>query len=180
MGFGDIARIESRADLEIRLSERDAALTVLREEIRESKAHNMVSAAQHASLPTTGSAKLSNHLSTIEALDLGVMELRASRAEAERNHMEVQLTAGLKELDDMRSALEQAQEETDAQKRGVEKQKSRVRAVARVAVKKRKLQKQEVDRLRDQIAGLRASWTVSLLMFFYILEFVVITHLANH
>ena len=79
---------EHVTDLQMRLSERDAALKVLREELRQrNKARATATAGAAAVTPPPT-------MTALEALDVGVMALRVSRTEAERTSMALQLTMG--------------------------------------------------------------------------------------
>ena len=164
-------------DLQIRLSERDAALKILRKELRElrelqqrgasviSDGVDGTSGSSSNSSATTrdhhrpASDSLLHSMTSLEALDLGVMELRGSRAEAERKHMEIQMTSSLAEMDDLREEVERLQESLDETRAKNTKQKAKTRAVARVAVKKQKTSKLEVVRLREAMDLMRKNWT---------------------
>jgi hypothetical protein len=138
-------------DLQLRLSERDAALKVLRDEIRSLQQNKNESKAK--------TSVLLNSMTSIEALDLGVLEIRVSRSEAERKSMELQMNASQFEIDGLREENERLQELLDECKANNSKQKQKTRAVARVAVKKQKSIKEEVLRLRDQLNILKKEWT---------------------
>jgi hypothetical protein len=143
---------EHVTDLQVRLSERDAALKVLREELRQrNQARVTATAGAAAVAPPT--------MTALEALDVGVMALRVSRTEAERTSIALQLTMGQEDLDELRAQNAQLQEALDVLKSQHSQQKQKIRAVARVAVKKQKHSKHEVVRLRDQINALRTDWS---------------------
>ena len=154
--------------------ERDAALKILHQELRNINTNaslTSISALQQGSTKqqVSSSMSASTHpisesilktMTSLEALELGEMELIVSRSNAEKKHMEIQMKASLVEVDELKESIETMQLVLDETRANNSKQKAKTRAVARVAVKKQKTNKAEVVRLRESIDLIRKEWTL--------------------
>ena len=98
-------------------------------------------------------------MTSLEALELGEMELIVSQSNADKKHMEIQMKALLVEVDELKESIETMQIVLDETCANNSKQKAKTRAVAQVAVKKQKTNKAEVVRLRESIDLIRKEWT---------------------
>ena len=124
--------------------ERDAALKILHQELRNINTNaslTSISALQQGSTKqqVSSSTSASTHpisesilktMTSLEALELGEMELIVSRSNAEKKHMEIQMKALLVEVDELKESIETMQIVLDETHANNSKQKAKTRAVA--------------------------------------------------
>ena len=141
------------ADLITKLSERTAAVEVLRAQLHEIK--GTIESEQRS---TRKSSRFDDTKNVMDITDLSVLELKCSRLDVEKRNEEMENQFLKSKLDALEAEHADALKRLAAFDKSEEKSKARVKAVARAANKKVREMKGEAARLRDQIDVMRKNW----------------------